>query len=94
MPVCERAVAHDQTNQSREARGVAYALTGRTEKAIEDLEAFLEWVDASPKDSCRDIYWQSRADWIDELRSGNDPFDPATLRALRVRPVSPGAVPC
>ena len=94
LPVCERAVAHDPTDQSREARGVAYALTGRTEKAIADLEAFLEWVDASPKDSCRDTYWQSRADWIDELRSGNDPFDPATLRALRVRPVSPGAAPC
>lgn len=94
LPVCERAVAHDPTDQSREARGVAYALTGRTGKAIVDLEAFLEWVEASPKDSCRDIYWQSRADWIDELRSGNDPFDPATLRALRVRPVSPDAAPC
>ena len=94
LPVCERAVAHDPTDQSREARGVAYALTGRTEKAITDLEAFLEWVDASPKDSCRDLYWQSRADWIDDLRSGTDPFNPATLRALRVRPVSPGAVPC
>ena len=94
LPVCERAVAHDSTDQSREARGVAYALTGRTEKAIADLEVFLEWVDASPKDSCRDLYRQSRADWIDELRSGNDPFDTATLRALRVRPVSPGAAPC
>ena len=94
MPVCERAVAHDPTSQSSEARGVAYALTGRTQKAIADLEAFLEWVGASPKDSCRDLYWQSRADWIDQLRSGNDPFDPATLRGLRVRPVSPGAAPC
>ncbi len=94
LPVCERAVAHDPTNQSSEARGVAYALTGRTEKAIVDLEAFLEWVEVSPKDSCRDLYMQSRVDWIDELRSGNNPFDPAMLRELRVRPVSPGAAPC
>ncbi len=94
LPVCERAVALDSTSQSREARGVAYALTGRTEKAIADLEAFLEWVDASPKDSCRDLYRQSRSGWIEELRSGNDPFDPATLRELRIRPVSPGAAPC
>ncbi len=94
LPVCERAVTHDPTSQSSEARGVAYALTGRTEKAVADLEAFLEWVEASPKDSCRDLYQQSRADWIDQLRTGNDPFDPATLRGLRVRPVSPGAAPC
>ena len=94
LPVCERAVAYDPTSQSSEARGVAYALTGRTQKAVADLEAFLEWVEASPKDSCRDLYQQSRADWIDQLRSGNDPFDPATLRGLRVRPVSPGAAPC
>ena len=94
MPVCERAVAHDPTGQSREARGVAYALMGRTEKAIADLEAFLEWVEASPKDSCRDLYTQSRENWTEDLRTGNDPFDPATLRELRVRPVSPGAAPC
>ena len=94
LPVCERAVAHDPTSQSREARGVAYALTGRPEKAIADLEAFLAWVDASPKDSCRDLYMQSRENWTEDLRSGNDPFDPATLVELRVRPVSPGAAPC
>ena len=94
LPVCERAVAHDPTSQSREARGVAYALTGRNDEAVEDLAAFLEWVGASPKDSCRDLYWQSRESWIDELRSGNDPFDPATLRELRIRPVSPSAAPC
>ena len=94
LPVCERAVAHDPTSQSREARGVAYALTGRTEKSVADLEAFLEWVDASPKDSCRDLYMQSRENWVEELRSGNNPFDPATLREMRVHPVSPGAAPC
>ena len=94
LPVCERAVAHDRTSQSREARGFAYALAGRTEMAIEDLEAFLEWVEASPKDSCRDLYMRSRENWIEDLRSGVNPFDPATLWELRVRPVSPGAAPC
>ena len=94
LPHCERAIAHDPSDQSREARGLAYARTGRTEKAIADIEAFLAWVDASPKDSCRDTYRASRADWVAKLRSGNDPFDPETLRELRVRPVSPAAAPC
>ena len=94
LPHCERAIAHDPSDQSREARGLAYARTGRTERAIADLEAFLAWVDASPKDSCRDTYRASRADWVAKLRSGSDPFDPETLRELRVRPVSPAAAPC
>ena len=94
LPHCERAIAHDPSDQSREARGLAYARTGRTERAIADLEAFLGWVDASPKDSCRDTYRASRADWVAKLRSGNDPFDPETLRQLRVRPVSPAAAQC
>ena len=94
LPHCERAIAHDPSDQSREARGLAYARTGRTERAIADLEAFLGWVDASPKESCRDVFGASRADWVAKLRSGSDPFDPETLRELRVRPVSPAAAPC
>lgn len=91
---CERAVAQGPSGQAREGRGLAHALSGRDEKAIADFEAFLAWVDASPKDSCRETYHQSRAGWIEELRSGEDPFDANTLRELRIRPVSPGAAPC
>ena len=67
---------------------------GRVEKAIADFETFLEWVDTSPKDSCRSHYHPSRMDWIEKLRSGDSPFDSQTLRELRVRPVSPGNAPC
>ena len=91
---CERSVAQGPAGQAREGRGLAHALSGSDEKAIDDFEAFLAWVDASPKDSCRETYHQSRAGWIEELRSGEDPFDANTLRELRIRPVSPGAAPC
>ena len=91
---CERAVAQGPAGQAREGRGLAHALSGSDEKAIEDFEAFLAWVDTSPKDSCREIYRESRAGWIGELRSGENPFDAKTLRELRIRPVSPGAAPC
>ena len=94
LPYCDRAIAHDPSGQAKEGRGLAYALTGRVDKAIADFEAFLEWVDASPKDSCRSHYRPSREGWIEELRSGNNPFDSGTLRDLRVRPVSPGDAPC
>ena len=94
LPYCDRAVAHDPSGQARGSRGLAYALTGRLEKAIAEFEAFLAWVDTSPKDSCRSHYRPSRMDWIEELRSGDSPFDSQTLRELRVRPVSPGNAPC
>ena len=94
LPYCDRAVAHDPSGQARGSRGLAYALTGRVEKAVADFEAFLEWVDASPKESCRSHYRPSREEWIEELRSGDNPFDSETLRELRVRPVSPGDAPC
>ena len=94
LPYCERAIAHDPSGQAREGRGLAYALMGRLEKAIADFEAFLAWVDTSPKDSCRSHYGPSRKDWIEKLRSGDNPFDSETLRDLWVRPVSPGRAPC
>ena len=94
LPYCDRAVAHDPSGQARGSRGLAYALMGRVEKAVADFEAFLEWVDTSSKDSCRSYYGPSRMDWIEELRSGDSPFDSQTLRELRVRPVSPGNAPC
>ncbi len=94
LPYCDRAIAHDPSGQAGEGRGLAYALTGQVEKAIADFEAFLEWVDSSPKDGCRDYYRPSREEWIEELRSGNNPFDSEILPHLRVMPVSPGAAPC
>ena len=94
LPYCERAIAHDPSGQAREGRGLAYALMGRLEKAIAEFEAFLAWVDTSPKDSCRSYYGPSRMDWIEKLRSGDSPFDSETLRDLRIRPVSPGGAPC
>ena len=94
LPYCDRAIAHDPLGQAREGRALAYALLGRTERAIADFEAFLAWVDASPKDGCRDLYRQSRADWMAKLSAGEEPFDEATLRGLRLRPAAPGAGPC
>ena len=94
LPYCDRAVAHDPSGQARGSRGLVYALTGRVEKAVADFEAFLEWVDTSPKESCRSHYRPSREEWIEELRSGNNPFDSETLPDMRVMPVSPGAAPC
>jgi tetratricopeptide (TPR) repeat protein len=82
LPYCERAVATDSTALSHDSRGLAYALLGRTEEAIGDFEAFLAWLDTQPEDT-QARYSASRRAWIEALRSGRNPFDQETLRALR-----------
>ena len=94
MPYCDQAVASDPGRLSSDSRGLANALLGRDGAAIADFEAFLAWVDGSPKDGCRSHYGASRAAWIEALKAGNSPFDPATLSDLRPRPAVSIAAPC
>jgi tetratricopeptide (TPR) repeat protein len=85
LPYCENAVATDPTALSRDSRGLTYALLGRTEEAINDLEAFLAWLDTQPEDT-QTRYRASRRAWIEALQSGCNPFDEGTLQALRTEP--------
>ena len=94
LPYCDAAVAADPEGPARDGRGLANALLGRTGQAIADFEAFLLWVDSSPKDSCRAHYHPSRTAWIDALKAGDSPFGTAALQELRARPAPPGSGPC
>ena len=93
-PFCDAAVAYDPDGLARDARGVVNALRGRSKQAIADFEAFLEWVDESPKNSCGSHYRASRIAWIESLSAGDNPFGPSTLFDLRARPVLPDTAPC
>ncbi len=93
LPYCDAAVAAN-VGEARDARGLVYATMGRHADAIAEFEAFLDWVNASFKESCRQNYHASRSSWLRTLRDGGNPFDPATLSRLGIRPVGPGAEPC
>ena len=93
LPYCDAAVAAN-VGEARDARGLVYATMGRHADAIADFEAFLDWVNASVKESCRRHYHISRSSWLRTLREGGNPFDPATLSRLGIRPVGPGHDPC
>ncbi len=93
LPYCDAAVAAN-VGQARDARGLVYATMGRHADAITEFEAFLDWVDTSVKETCRRYYRTSRSSWLRTLRDGENPFDPATLSRLGVRPVGPGHDPC
>lgn len=81
MDACQRAVelAPDE-GVVRDSRGLARALTGDYSGAIEDFKLFVEW---SKQNSLYEPYGHKREAWIAELEAGRNPFDEATLEALR-----------
>ena len=94
LPFCNLALEREPDGSARDSRGLVYGVMGSTDEAIADFKVFLAWVDASDKSTCRPHYRPSREAWINALESGDDPFDDATLRELRLRPASPGGAPC
>ena len=91
---CKLTLQYSPEGLSRDAMGLANALTGRTRQAVADLESFVEWVESSPKETCKSHYGASRMSWVKALRAGEDPFDEPALHDLRARPLPPGAAPC
>jgi WD40 repeat protein len=83
LPACERAIGllpHD--GEVYDGRGVARALTGpdHYSDAIKDFEFFLEW--SQGREAMQERRREREA-WIIELKAGRNPFDSATLKALR-----------
>jgi WD40 repeat protein len=83
MPACERAVSLAPASQVagfRDSRGFALALTGKTDKAIEDFQAFVDW---SKQNGYYDADGRQREEWIAALKLGENPFDQQLLQSLR-----------
>ena len=85
LPACDRAVelAPDDVAKTQylDSRGLARALAGNTAGAIDDFATAVEFMRQFP--DFRPAQTQLRESWISALRNGLDPFDDATLRALR-----------
>jgi WD40 repeat protein len=81
MDTCERAVRLAPADGAmRDSRGLARALAGDYPGAIEDFRFFVEW---SKEVGKYEQYGSKREAWIAELKAGRNPFDAATLEALR-----------
>ena len=80
MAACERAVDLEPDRGAyRDSRGVARALTGDWAGALEDFAFYVEWANRTGEGT--NVSW--REGWIAALKAGRNPFDEATLRALR-----------
>ena len=63
-----------------DSRGLARALLGDYEGAIEDFEALIDWAEVQDWDP---RYAIKRRSWIKDLENGINPFDEATLEELK-----------
>jgi hypothetical protein len=83
MAACERAVTLvPESVPYRFSRGLARALTGDCAGAIEDLKLGVEWLRKSALLKPLLSEWQAH---LAALAAGRNPFDSATLEALRLR---------
>jgi len=81
MDACNTAVSLEQDNGGyHDSRALAQALTGDLSGAIKGFERYIEW---GPDHNRSEQAIKQRRDWIEELREGNNPFDPQTLEMLR-----------
>ncbi len=83
LPYCERALSIKPDNYlTYDSRGLAHALLGNHEKALEDFDRFLEWLGTQSSDTYA-RYGPRRERWVESLSKGQNPFDEAELLALR-----------
>jgi WD40 repeat protein len=87
---CEGASALEPGNVDfRDSRGIARAITGNRDGAIEDFRFVADWIarEAAREGAREPGPWddgrKQREEWILALRAGRNPFDDETLRALR-----------
>ncbi|AVH72605.1 nSTAND1 domain-containing NTPase [Nostoc sp. 'Lobaria pulmonaria (5183) cyanobiont'] len=77
LPACEQAVAFAPKNGNiRDSRGLARALTGNTQGAIQDFEAYIAQSDDKDRKA-------QRQRWVKDLRAGKNPFTDAELKKLQ-----------
>ena len=80
LDACEKAVAlADEESKAGhlDSRGLARALTGNTQGAIEDFQAFID--SSSFHEELRD----KRKEWIESLKNGENPFTDEVLEDLK-----------
>jgi hypothetical protein len=86
MYACERAVELASADgQIRDSRGLARALVGDYDGAIEDFKFYIEW---SKENDQYEQYGSKREVWVTELEAGQNPFNEITLEELGNETVS------
>ncbi|MEE9217071.1 MAG: tetratricopeptide repeat protein [Anaerolineales bacterium] len=78
---CDRAVELDPSGYSNDSRGLALALLGRFEEAVEEFQFFLDRLKVDDR-AAYDRFSPSRREWIASLQAERNPFDEITRQEL------------
>lgn len=81
LPYCEQAVKDNPVQGYLDSRGLVYALLGKTEDAIADFEAVMQYRDQA-NDPELSSFYNSRQAWLTDLKAGKNPFTPQVLAGL------------
>jgi regulator of sirC expression with transglutaminase-like and TPR domain len=77
MQACENAVTLAPKNgRFRDSRGIARALMGNKQGAIEDFQAFIKSTDSDDEK-------KQRLGWINALKAGKNPFTQEEIKKLK-----------
>jgi tetratricopeptide (TPR) repeat protein len=81
LDICERAVQlAPEEGWIIDSRGLARALTGDYQGAIEDFYFYVQW---AKENNRNEEAIRKREKWITELEAGRNPFDEELLEELR-----------
>jgi hypothetical protein len=81
MDACDRAVElNPESAGIKESSGLARALKGDYPGEIKDISVYIEWLEKNSR-SQYEIRMQKH--WVAEWKSGQNPFNEATLMELR-----------
>ena len=90
IDICEKVVALEPENaRFKDSRGIARALTGNNKGAIEDFQAYINWIDTNiPKSTEENVKQKlelqkrQRQYWMKMLRANKNPFTPEEIKIL------------
>jgi tetratricopeptide (TPR) repeat protein/transcriptional regulator with XRE-family HTH domain len=84
LPYCDQAYALDRSGANRDGRGMALAQLGQYAEASRELKAYLAWLRTlRPTTFYERFHGPQIVQWIRALEAQQNPFDQATLDALR-----------
>lgn len=90
IDICEKAVALEPENPGiKDSRGLARGLTDNNKGAIEDFQAYINWIDANISKSTEDnvkqkleLQKRQRQYWMKMLSTNKNPFTPEEIKIL------------
>lgn len=83
MPLCDQAIALGAA-EALHSRGIAWALQGETDAALQDFRAFLRWLAAGSRSAAPYQYLAPEVEgWVEALEAGRLPLRPEELERLR-----------